>query len=132
MTHPALDPADRALVAALAASARGPERDGVFALWLVVRAAVGAATPSATPARHAERLKAVGLRVRNLTAPAPLRRSLGAALADLLPARSVAASVVLSHPIAPATENCPPAAAAALQAAARAARAPAAGAEPGR
>ncbi len=124
MTHPVLDSADRALVSALEASARGPERDGAFALWLVVRAALAAAPPAAPPARQAERLRAVGQRVRSLTAPVPLRRSLGAALADLLPARGVAPAVVLSHLVAPAQETCP-AAAPALQAAARAARPPA-------
>jgi hypothetical protein len=118
MSHPALEPADRALVAALAASARGPERDGVFALWLVVRAALAAAP---APARQPERLRAVGQRVRSLNAPAPLRRSLGAALADLLPARGIAPAVVLSHLVAPTAENCP-GAAAAVQAAARAVR----------
>jgi hypothetical protein len=122
MSHPALEPADRALVAALAASARGPERDGTFALWLVVRAALAAAPGAPAPARQAERLRAVGQRVRSLAAPAPLRRSLGAALADLLPARGVPPAVVLSHLTAPAAENCP-AAAPAVQAAARAVRA---------
>jgi hypothetical protein len=124
MTHPALESADRALITALAASARGPERDGAFALWLVVRAALAAAPPAAVPARQSDRLRAVGQRVRSLTAPAPLRRSLGAALADLLPARGVAPAVVLSHLVAPAAETCP-AAAPAVQTAARAARAPA-------
>ena len=124
MTHPALESADRALIGALASSARGPERDGVFALWLVVRAALAAAPPAAPPARQSDRLRAVGQRVRSLTAPAPLRRSLGAALADLLPARGVAPTVVLTHLVAPAQETCP-SAAPALQAAARAARPPA-------
>lgn len=118
MSHPALEPADRALVAALAASARGPERDGVFALWLAVRAALALAEP----ARQAERLRAVGQRVRSLNAPAPLRRSLAAALADLGATRGAAPAVVLSHLAAPAAENCPAAAAAAVQAAARAMR----------
>ncbi len=118
MTHSALESADRALASALAASARGPQRDGVFALWLAVRAAL----TTAPPARQADRLRAVGQRVRSLTAPAPLRRSLGAALADLLPARGVAPSVVLSHLVAPAAESCSALAAAAVQAAARAAR----------
>jgi hypothetical protein len=125
MSHPALESADRALTSALAASARGPERDGVFALWLAVRAALAAAPPARAPARQSDRLRAVGQRVRSLTAPAPLRRSLGAALADLLPARGVAPSVVLSHLLAPAAESCSALAAAAIHAAARAARPPA-------
>jgi hypothetical protein len=122
MSHPALEPADRALVAALATSARGPERDGVFALWLAVRAALAGAPPDAAAARQAERLRAVVQRVRSLTAPAPLRRSIAAALADLAAPRGASPAVVLSHLVAPAAENCPPAAAAAVQAAARSAR----------
>ena len=122
MSHPALEPTDRALVAALASAARGPERDGVFALWLVARAALGAAPPATPPARHAERLRAVGARVRTLSAAAPLRRAVGAALADQLPARGVAPAVVLSHLVAPAAESGLAAAATALQAAARGAR----------
>jgi len=122
MSHPALEPTDRALVSALAAASRGPQRDGVFALWLAVRAALGAAPPSAAPTRHVERVRAVGQRLRSLAAPAPLRRSLGAALADLLPARGVPSAVVLSHLVAPAAESCSGPAAAAVLAAARAAR----------
>jgi len=122
MSHPALEPTDRALVAALASAARGPERDGVFALWLVARAALGAAPPATPPARHAERLRAVGARVRTLSASAPLRRAVAAALADLLPARGVAPAVALSHLVAPAAESGLAAAATALLAAARAAR----------
>jgi hypothetical protein len=125
MSHPALEQADRALVAALAASARGPERDGAFALWLVVRAALAAAPSAPAPPRQAERLRAVAQRVRSLSAAAPLRRSLGAALGDLLPTRGIAPAVVLTHLVAPATEGAP-AAAPAVQAAARALRAPAA------
>ena len=129
MSHPALASADRALASALAASARGPERDGVFALWLVVRSALGAAPPATPPARQAERLRAVAHRVRSLAAPAPMRRSLAAALADLLPTRGTAPAVVLSHLVAPAAESCP-VAAPAVQAAARAVRSGAA--EPAR
>jgi hypothetical protein len=130
MSHPALDQTDRALVAALAASARGPERDGVFALWLVARAALGAAAPTVTPERHAERLRAVGARVRTLSPAAALRRGVAAALADLAAARGAAPAIALAHLAAPAAESGLGAAAAALQAAARSAR-PAA-AEPAR
>jgi hypothetical protein len=122
MSHPALEPTDRALVAALAASARGPQRDGIFALWLVARAALGAAPPALSPARHGERLQAVEARVRTLSPAAPLRRAVGAALADLHPDRGVGPAAVLTHLVAPAAESGLAAAATALQAAARAAR----------
>ena len=122
MSHPALVSTDDAFTHALAESARGPERDGVFALWLVVRAALAAAPPAAPPARQAERLKALGSRLKSLNAPAPLRRSLVAALSDLGASRAVAPAVVLAQLTAPAAECVGRRSAEAVQAAARAAR----------
>jgi hypothetical protein len=123
MSHPALAPADDAFTHALAESARGPERDGVFALWLVVRAALATAPPATPPARQAERLKALAARLKSLNAPAPLRRSLAAAIGDLASARGVAPAVVLSQLAAPAAECLGRRCTEAVQAAARAARA---------
>ena len=108
----------------LAESARGPDRDGVFALWLVVRAALGAAPPLSPPPRNAERLRALGVRLRSLNAPAPLRRALTAATADLASARSGGSAVVLSHLVAPTSECLSRRLADAVAAAARAAKAP--------
>jgi hypothetical protein len=122
MSHPALAFADDAFARALADSARGPQRDGVFALWLVVRAALASAPPATPPARQADRLRAVAVRIRSLNAPAPLRRSLAAALTDLGAPRSVAAGLVLAQLAAPAAECLGRPAADAVQAAARAAR----------
>lgn len=122
MSHPALAPTDDAFTHALAESARGPERDGVFALWLVVRAALAGAPPAAPPARQAERLKALASRLKSLNAPTPLRRSLAAAIGDLGAARSVAPAVVLAQLAAPAAECLGRRSAEAVQAAARAAR----------
>ncbi|MBI1722931.1 MAG: hypothetical protein HYR48_03360 [Gemmatimonadetes bacterium] len=121
MSHPALSGADAAFATCLAESARGPERDGVFAVWLVVRAALGAAPPSGLPARQPERLRALTARLKSLNAPAPLRRSLTAALADLHAPR-VAPAVVLSHLVAPSAECLSRKVADAVAAAARAAR----------
>ncbi len=122
MSHPALAAADDAFAKALADSARGPQRDGVFALWLVVRAALAAAPPSPAPARRAEHLRALAGRLRSLNAPAPLRRSLAAALADLAAPRGPAATTVLAQLATPAGESLGRPAADAVQAAARAAR----------
>jgi hypothetical protein len=124
LSHPALPAADAAFATALAESARGPDRDGVFALWLVVRAALGSAPPLAPPARNAERLKALGVRLRSLNAPAPLRRALTAATADLASARSGGSAVVLSHLVAPTSECLSRRLADAVAAAARAAKVP--------
>jgi hypothetical protein len=122
MSHPALPAADAAFATALAQSHRGPDRDGVFALWLVVRAALGAAPPAPMPAREGERLRAVAARLRSLNAPAPLRRSLAAAIGDLQSAKGASPAVVLSHLVAPAAECLSRRLADAVAAAARAAR----------
>ncbi len=105
MSHPALPAADAAFAAALAESPRGPSRDGAFALWLVVRAALGAAPPLGPPARQAERLRAVAARLRSLNPPPPLRRSLTAAIQDLQATRGTPPAVVLSHLVAPTAET---------------------------
>jgi hypothetical protein len=122
MSHPALAAADDSFANALAESARGPERDGVFALWLVVRAALAVAPPATPPARQADRLRALAARLRSLTTPAPLRRSLVAAISDLGSARGVPAAVVLTQLAAPTAECLGRRAWEAVQAAARAAR----------
>jgi hypothetical protein len=121
MSHPALAAADDSFTNALAESARGPVRDGVFALWLVVRAALAAAPPATPPARQGDRLKALAGRLRSLNAPAPLRRSLSAAIGDLAAAR-VPSAVVLQQLAAPAAECLGRRASDAVQSAARAAR----------
>src|SRR5690348_5178289 len=104
MSHPALSAADAAFAAALVTAPRGPGRDGTFALWLVVRAALGAATVASVPARHAERLRALGRRLRSLNPPAPLRRALTAATQDLAATKGPAPAIVLSHLVAPTAE----------------------------
>jgi len=122
MSHPALPAADAAFAAALAESPRGPVRDGAFALWLVVRAALGVAPPLGPTPKHPERLKAVAARLRSLNTPGPLRRSLTAAMADLH--RGTAPAVVLSHLIAPTADTLGRRLADGVAAAARAARPP--------
>ena len=121
MSHPALPAADAAFAAALAESPRGPDRDGVFALWLVVRAALGSAGP-ALPRRQMERLKALARRLRSLNAPAPLSRSLAAAIFDLQAEHGEGPAAVLSHLVAPTAECLSRRLADTVQAASRAAR----------
>ncbi len=122
MSHPALAAADDAFAKALADSARGPQRDGVFALWLVVRAALTAAPPAPAPARRGDHLRALAARLRSLNAPALLKRSVAAAIADLGAPRGPTAAAVLAQLAAPAAESLGRGAADAVQAVARAAR----------
>ncbi len=124
MSHPALNAADAAFTSALVESARGPDRDGVFALWLVVRAALGGggAAASVNPAGHAERLRALAQRLRSLNAPAPLRRSLATAVGELASPRATPPAIVLQHLVAPAADTLGRRVADAVAAAARAVR----------
>ncbi len=123
IAHRALSSADAAFAAALSGSSRGPDRDGVFALWLVVRAALTTPAGGGGAGRQADRLKALQRRLKSLNAPAPQRRSLVAALADLAAPRPVAPAIVLSHLVAPAADTVGRSVADAIAAAARAVRA---------
>lgn len=112
------------LVALAAAETRGPRRDGLFALWLVVRAAEGVLPPEpVSPAAHRRRVQAIRTRVGALALPAPLKRALSAACHHLEPATPAAAVVVLRQLIAPARDVLGTDAAEAVNHAARAARA---------
>ncbi|HEV8266338.1 MAG TPA: hypothetical protein VGQ06_15425 [Gemmatimonadales bacterium] len=115
--------AEEHLVALIAEAVRGPKRDGLFALWLVVRAAQGLFPPAPVSSRnHRRRLQALETRLSSLALPAPLKRALAAARQHLEPATPRAAAVVLSQLVAPAREVLGPEAADAIAVAARAAR----------
>ncbi len=101
----ATTPCEERLIALLAAAARGPERDGLFALWLVLRAAEGLLPPvPVSPRNHRRRLQALETRLATLALPGPLARALAAARAHLEPATPSAAALVLSQLVAPAKE----------------------------
>ena len=54
-------PLEDRLVDLLAAAARGPKRDGLYALWLTVRTAEGLLPPAPVSAKnHRRRLQALG------------------------------------------------------------------------
>ena len=99
------DPAASALLEQLPATARGPKREGVFALWLTIRVAQDLLleTPPSERA-HRRRLEALGRRLSSLTMPVPIRRALTAAIAQLGEATPEAAARVLSQLVAPARE----------------------------
>src|SRR5512145_2779694 len=64
MTIPATTPAEERLVTLIAEAARGPQREGLFALWLVVRAAEALLPPAPVSAKnHRRRLQALESRL---------------------------------------------------------------------
>jgi hypothetical protein len=119
----ATTPTEERLVALIAAAERGPQRNGLFALWLVVRAAEGLLPPApVSPKNHRRRLQALETRLGSLALPAPLKRALAAARQHLDPATPQAAAGVLHQLVAPARDVLGTDAAEALTVAARAAR----------
>lgn len=117
------DPAATALLGVMPHTARGPRREGIFALWLTVRVAQDLLRESPPAERaHRRRLQALEHRLSSLTIPPPLRRALGAAMSQLRDARPETAAQVLSQLVAPAREAGGPEAGEALAQAARAAR----------
>jgi hypothetical protein len=120
---PIAAPVEDRLVSLVAEARRGPRRDGLYALWLVVRAAEGCLPPSPVSRHnHRRRLQALESRLGGLALPAPLRRAFTSARQHLEPGTAAAAAIVLSELIAPAREVLGPDAADALTTAARAAK----------
>lgn len=123
MTIPATTPAEERLVTLIAEAARGPQREGLFALWLVVRAAEALLPPAPVSAKnHRRRLQALESRLASLALPPPLRRALSAARQHLEAATPHAAALVLSQLTAPAREVLGSEAAEAVTVAARTAK----------
>ena len=117
------DPAATTLLQILPRTARGPKRDGVFALWLAVRVARDAAGSAPLPDRaHRRRVVALQQRLSSLTLPPPLRRALAAAVADMIEGDSMTPARVLSQLVAPARDAAGQEAAEAIAGAVRAAR----------
>lgn len=105
-------------------TARGPKREGIFALWLTVRVAQDLfLEPPPGERAHRRRVQALEHRLSSLTIPPPLRRALTAAISHLRDGRPETATQVLSQLVAPARETGGAEAGDALAQAARAARA---------
>lgn len=115
--------AEEKLVTLIAESARGPQREGLFALWLVVRAAEALLPPAPVSAKnHRRRLQALETRIGSLALPGPLKRALAAARQHLETATPNAAALVLSQLMAPTRDVLGSEAADAVTVAARTAR----------
>src|SRR3989442_15560436 len=91
----ATTPCEEQLIGLLAAAGRGPARDGVFALWLVLRAAEALLTPhprTVSSRGHRRRLQALETRLASLALPGPPKRALTAARQHLEPGTPAAAA----------------------------------------
>lgn len=118
------EPAAVALAELLPRTARGPRREGVFALWLTVRVALDMSLAPPLPDRaQRRRVSALERRLATLTLPAPLRRAVTAALTQLHEATPECAAMALGQLVAPAREALGGEAGEAIAQAARAARA---------
>lgn len=112
------------LLQLLSTTARGPRREGVFALWLTLRIAEGYLLDPPLPERAARRrLIALETRLSSLTLPPPLRRALTAALTQLKEGAAEAVPGMLTALVAPARDTAGAEAGDAIQRAARTARA---------
>ena len=101
-----LAPAEERLLEALADSARGPKRNGVFALWMFVRMCDGVLPPDELSTRaHRRRLQGLERRLSSLSVPAPLKRALTSAVRELADRSGVAAGIALQRLVAPARET---------------------------
>ena len=103
--NPVTTPAEERLIDLVAAAVRGPERQGLFALWLVVRTAEGLLPPNPLSSKnHRRRVQALTSRLSSFALPGPLKRALAAACHHLAAATPDAAALVLSQLVAPARE----------------------------
>lgn len=81
---------------------RGPKREGAFALWLTVRAAIDLGLNPAPPDKaDRRRVALLGQRIAPLAMPRPLSRGLTAALSHLAEATPAGARIALAQLVAP-------------------------------
>jgi hypothetical protein len=119
----AWDSASVELVRLLARTARGPRREGIYALWLTVRVTQDLqAIPPMSDRAHRRRVQALEHRFATLTLPPQLRRALAAALLQLRNPRAETAADVLAQLAAPARDGAGGEAGDVLATAARAAK----------
>ncbi|HXE57712.1 MAG TPA: hypothetical protein VNK43_06920 [Gemmatimonadales bacterium] len=112
-----------ALLELMARLPRGPKREGAYALWLTTRIARDRLGPEPYDERASRRrVAALEARISSLALPAPLRRGLAAAVAQLEESTREAAVQALAQLVAPARDTVGPEAADALAATVRAAR----------
>jgi hypothetical protein len=97
---------EQRLVAALAAEARGPRRNGIFAVWLFTRVAEAILPPDPLSVKaHRARVDALQRRLSFIALPAPLRRGMAGALRVVHDGTARAAVLALHQLVAPAQES---------------------------
>jgi hypothetical protein len=100
------DPACLELVRLLAGTARGPRREGLFALWLTVRVTQDLQlVPPPIERSHKRRVAALEHRLATLTLPPQLRRALTSALIQLKNPKPDTAADVLNQLTAPVRDG---------------------------
>jgi hypothetical protein len=115
-----LSAVEERLLEEMDATARGPKRNGLFALWLIVRQCESALPPESLSEKAcASRLSGLERRLSSLTLPAPLRRALPASSRELRSQHANRVPVTLQQLSAPAREAIGPVAGDALLLAAR-------------
>lgn len=108
--------AELRMLAVLEAAARGPKREGAYAVWLVLRVALDLLEdPPPVERAHRRRVQALEQRLTSLTMPTPVRRALASTLQVLRDGSSDNASRALTELVAPVREGLGQEAAAALQ-----------------
>lgn len=99
---------------------RGPKREGAFALWLMVRAAIDAGlNPEPPDKADRRRIALLGQRLAPLAVPRSLSRGLQAALGHLEEGTAAGARIALAQLVAPTRDALGPEAAEAVAQAAR-------------
>lgn len=106
MTVTVFDAMEHRLAEILEGEPRGPRQNGVFAVWLVARAAAALVPPEPVSTRaHLRRLDELERRLSSLSVPAPLGRGLRSALRHLRDATPQGAVLALRQLVAPARET---------------------------
>lgn len=94
------------LLELLAASARGPRREGLFAVWLTARVALDQGLEPPLPERaQRRRIEALDRRLARLSLSPPLRRALTGTLALLRDPGTRTATMALQQLTAPVKET---------------------------
>ena len=96
-------------VEALDTAMRGPRRNGLFAVWLIIRACGDLLPPNPVSDRgHQKRLSELANRLRSLSMPPPLHHAIAGALQGLNEATARSARIALRQLVAPVRETLGP------------------------